>query len=175
MHKLRLNFLIFRNFRFPVGGSSLISQRNCPIAEEALRPLSTTLPVSNASSQLHSMASSPKVRIVSNHERSQQATNSWLTSMVPSPKPRIVSTHGEPGHTNLGFVANGAIPSNNQQALDLLKSLDKRRKPALLSKARWAHSLSHFCHPNFSHQVSRSICGVGPHSLTLQNEQGKTT
>lgn len=198
--------------RFPVRGSSLTSLRNCPIAEaeEASRPPSTTLPVANANSQLRSVVSSPKARMVSNYERSQLSTKGLINGMMSSPKARMVSAHEDAQQTNPGVVATRALPnltfscigpandssqhygtvsspttgmvsnqdsiqrlspslvatrtppslalssrniskspitlpmlvrgqkssSNNHQALNLLKSLDKRRKSAVLSKVR---------------------------------------
>ena len=211
MHKLKLSLLMLINFRFPVRGSSLTSLRNCPIAEEASRPPSTTLPVANANSQLRSVVSSPKARMVSNYERSQLSTKGLINGMMSSPKARMVSAHEDAQQTNPGVVATRALPnltfscigpandssqhygtvsspttgmvsnqdsiqrlspslvatrtppslalssrniskspitlpvlvrgqkssSNNHQALNLLKSLDKRRKSAVLSKVRW--------------------------------------
>ena len=229
MHKKSmLKLLIFRNnFRFPVRGSSLTIQRSCSISQEVSNsPPPTTLPGSNASTQLLSMVSSPRARVVSDHERSHRFTPARQNCTVSSPKPRTVSTHTNPGlvatrtQTNLApsykspaKACNSAVSSpkngmffnqdsiqrptrtpnptvssqngsnstkslspmlapgqkssiNNQKAQNLLKSLDKRRKPTMLFKARWLFK-SLFQLNLFKNQVFKAFCGGGSHGLTL--------
>ena len=151
------------------GSSSLANQRtkNCPIAEASSRPLSIAFPV-DASSQAHSMVSSPEPRMVSDHARSQQIAPGLPSGMVSSPEPRMVSTHDDSQSLTPGLIATRTPPnlapssknsstanlvsltpvtsmpvpgqkssSNIQPALNLLQALDKRRKPMVISQARW--------------------------------------
>lgn len=205
-----------RHFRFPVPGSSPLTGQRKKIYPIASRPPSTGFPA-NGSLQLHSMVSSPKPRMASNHEISQQFTTGLPNGVVSSPKARVVSTHEDSQRLNHGPVATRTLPnlalsckgpakgspqhnttvsssstttrmvsnqeslqrltpglvatsrtppnralsspcsssgnlvsptplsmpvpgqksrSNNQPALNLLQTLDKRRKPVVLSQAR---------------------------------------